>query len=220
MIDQVHLTFISEEAHKRGLRVLQGFRLRANDRDHMAALLEYMQPAQDTHWLDMGCGFGEPARLMQELRPDLTFTLVNNNFYQLAQVSDDMDRVYCDMHETPFEPNTFDGVMFLYSLCHADDFLGLLREAARVVVPQGRLFVFDYVRLGGNDLLTYEYLAARFLPMTVLTSFAQAGGWDFEGFVLPQGSDAVFRSLADNSIKLYEQMFRELQPIVWWAVKR
>jgi ubiquinone/menaquinone biosynthesis C-methylase UbiE len=219
MTDQDKLTTASEIALKKGLRVLQGFRLEDTDQGHVAALLAFMAPGRGTKWVDLGCGFGEPAKLMKELRPDLMFWLVNNNTFQLSKCPPDMPTFCCDMHDMSFDPGEFDGAMFLYSLCHADDFVVALREAARVVRPGGKLFVYDYVRFDGDDALAHQHLNARFIPFDMLRAVARAGDWDLESFVLPRGSDAVFRSLMPNQ-HLYNLIFKGLRPILWKAVRR
>jgi SAM-dependent methyltransferase len=219
MTDQDKLTTASEIALKKGLRVLQGFRLEDTDQGHVAALLAFMAPGRGTKWVDLGCGFGEPAKLMKELRPDLMFWLVNNNTFQLSKCPSDMPTFCYDMHDMPFDPGEFDGAMFLYSLCHADDFVVALREAARVVRPGGKLFVYDYVRFDGDDALAHQHLNARFIPFDMLRAVARAGDWDLESFVLPRGSDAVFRSLMPNQ-HLYNLIFKGLRPILWKAVRR
>lgn len=219
MIDQNKLNEASEQAHKVGLRVLQGFRLEDTDQGHVAALLNFMDPGKGTKWVDIGCGFGEPAKLMKELRPDLLFWLVNNNTFQLSKCPTDMPTFCCDMHDLPFDRAEFDGAMFLYSLCHADDFVIVLREASRVVRPGGKLFVYDYVRFEGDDQLSMDHLNARFIPFDMLRAMARAGDWDLESFQLPRGSDAVFRSLMPNQY-LYAQIFRGIRPVMWKATRK
>ena len=221
MIDQDRLTLASRLALESNLRVLQGFRLGATDREHIQRLLDYMAPEPETTWLDIGCGFGEPARLMQALRPDLRFRLVNNNAFQLAQVPAHLVAVPADMHELPFPDDTFDGAMFLYSLCHADSFIAALREAARVVRAGGRLFVFDYVRLNdSDDRLSQHYLDARFLPYGALRPLTRVSGWTSLGCDLPSGDDAVFRAAFGDQQAVYDRIFKQVVPIVWWATRR
>ena len=220
MIDQERLTIVSRAALANNLRVLQGFRLAATDEAHISKLLEYMDPKPNTTWADIGCGFGEPARIMQELRPDLEFLLVNNNSFQLAQVPDTLAAYCCDMHELPFPSGSLDGAMFLYSLCHADNFVAALKEAARVVRTDGRLFVFDYVRgEDSSDTLSWHYLDARFIRNIALRALTRASGWRFDGYSFPEGDDAVFRSLFGDE-RLYDEIFYDVTPVVWWATRR
>jgi SAM-dependent methyltransferase len=219
MIDQEILNAASRNVLARNIRVLQGYRLAPTEREHIEKLLVYMAPATDSHWVDIGCGFGEPARLLQELRPDLEFTLVNNNSFQLSQAPAWMPSFCCDMQELPIKDEMFDGAMFLYSLCQADDPIDALIEAARVVSPGGRLFVFDYLRVKGSDELSEKYLAAKFMPDTAMPLQLRAAGWTLEGVTrLTGGDDRVFRELFDDQ-SLYDRIFIDLRPAIWWAIK-
>ena len=220
MIDQELLSEVSRYLFQHtDLRVLQGFRLGPSEREHIAKLLTYMDPPVGSTWLDVGCGFGEPARLMAEIRPDLEFALLNNNRFQLDNTPVGMTTHFADMHALPFADHTFDGVMFLYSLCHADNIIMALNEAWRVVRPGGRLFVFDYVRIGGNDALSSKHLASSFHHLGVLQKYCRFTGWEITDYDLPGGSDAVFRSHFEDQ-ELYDRIFANLLPAVWWAVRR
>ena len=202
----------------RGIRILQGFRLGPTDRAHISALLFHMEPGAGTRWLDIGCGFGEPAALMQELRPDLHFTLVNDNDFQLAQVPPYLDSHRADMHAMPFEAGAFDGAMFLYSLCHANGLMDALWESARVVRTGGRLFVFDYLRQHGDNARTQVVLGANFFNREELRAATRATGWQMNLVILPSGNDAVFRA-AFGDIELYEELFASLVPVIWTATR-
>ena len=202
----------------RGIRILQGYRLADTDRTHIMVLLGYLSPDHGTKWLDIGCGFGECAALMLETRPDLHFELVNNNDFQLSQVPDYLSARHADMHRMPFRDGEFDGAMFLYSLCHANGLIDALKEAARVVMAGGRLFVFDYLRKHGNNARTRECLGANFFTRDELRAGTRAAGWRMNRLVLPSGNDAVFRA-AFGDIEIYEELFADLVPIIWTATR-
>ena len=203
----------------RGVRILQGFRLGTTDATHIEALLSHMQPEFGSAWVDIGCGFGEPARLMLEARPDLRFDLVNDNDFQLSHVPAHLSAWRADMHALPFLDATFDGAMFLYALCHANGLLPALREAARVVRPGGRLFVFDYLRQHGDNTRTQAVLGANFFNRDELRDATRAAGWRMDRVILPPGDDAVFRT-AFGDIELYEELFASLVPVIWTATRQ
>ena len=206
-----------------GIRILQGYRLGDTDDAHIAALLEYMAPAPGSSWVDIGCGFGEPARLMQEARPDLHFELVNNNEFQLGVVPGHLSAWSADMHNLPFADQTFDGAMFLYSLCHGALFYAL-KEAGRVVKDGGRLFVFDYIRLQDTKklrALTLDTLGARFWSFEEWLAYVQASDWQDCRMAFPAGSDNVFRqAFGANREALYDQIFADLVPVILTATMR
>lgn len=217
MIDQEQITAGSKLLLQNDMRVLQGYRIANTEREHVARLLGYMAPGEATKWLDIGCGFGEPARLMKEMRPDLDFWMVNNNSFQLSQAWDQTNTYCCDMHELPFMDGEFDGAMFLYSLMQADDWKKALSEASRVVKRGGRLFVFDHLRTGGNNDLSQKHLCSRFSSYMEWLSLMRETDWCMDEIALPDGSDSIFRALLGNG--LYEQIFRDLLPAVWWATR-
>lgn len=219
MINQDRLAEASRHILDTDMRILQGYRLGMTDREHIENLLEYMNPAIGSTWLDVGCGFGEPARMMAEIRPDLEFCLVNNNRFQLENVPPGMDARFADMHNMPFADQTFDGVMYLFSLCHADSMLDTLKEAARLTRLGGKLFVFDYLRKAGNNSLTTEHLSASFHSLGEIMHICRDTGWAFDDIHRPHGSDALFRAVFEKQ-QLYDRIFDDLCPVVWWAYRK
>jgi ubiquinone/menaquinone biosynthesis C-methylase UbiE len=208
----------SQWALAQDLRLLQGHRLAETDLGHVAKLLDFMCPKLDTSWLDVGCGFGEAARLMHELRPDLTFTLLNNSGFQLDHCPDGYTKVYSKMEDMPLPTATFDGCMFLYSLCQADSLGKTLCEAARVTKPGGELFVYDYERLEGNNYLLLHRLYARAVKFEMMREIADVAGWNVTARENPTGDDTIFRRLYGNDEE-YTQIFHELRPVLWKAVR-
>jgi ArsR family transcriptional regulator len=219
MIPPPALAEVSRLGLVAGLKVLQGYRLADTDEAHVGVLLDYMAPEPWTTWVDVGCGFGEVARLMRARCPDLGFVLVNNSYYQLARVPQDFLWLHADMSDLPIETATMDGCMFLYSLCHADDIGLALGEAARVTRPGGGLFVYDYERLGGDNHLMRKRLYAQALSRGALQGMATAAGWAVEMWHNPSGSDAVWRRLFADAAA-YEAIFADLRPVLWRAIRR
>jgi len=218
MIPQDMLTAASRAGWEQGLRILQGYRLAPTDAAHVARLLAYMAPARDTLWLDLGCGFGEVARHMRELRPDLRFILVNNNRWQLYRVPGELRTLEADMASVPLDDGCADGCMFLYSLCHAESFRAVLTEAARLTAPGGALFVFDYQRLGGTNARMRERLFARALFGEQMQGELSATGWRLTLRDYPDGDDSLFRSLFASEAE-YDLIFRDLVPVIIKAVR-
>lgn len=218
MIPTDVLIAVSQMALRSGLRLLQGYRFADMDQEHVAKLLEFMAPAPDTRWLDIGCGFGEAARLMNTLRHDLKFTLVNNSGFQLDYCPPGYPKVYADMENIPLTNASFDGCMFLYSLCHANNPGGALREAARLTKPGGELFVFDYERLEGDNFLYSQKLYAHAIRFPTMRCIADIAGWDIVARENPPGDDTLFRRLYANDEE-YTTIFRDLRPVLWKAVR-
>lgn len=127
---------------ERGRVILQTHRLAATDREHVEALLAYFDPPPGASVLDVGCGVGAVAALMAAGRPDLRFLLLNISGSQLALAPHGMAKICADFHALPFGADSFDALMFTFSLGHGllDACLG---EAARVLRSGGVVFIYD-----------------------------------------------------------------------------
>lgn len=207
----------SDPAWDAGLRVLQGNRLGATDEAHVAELVGLMQPPEGALIADLGCGFGEVARIAHRLWPDLEFVLVNRSARQMERAPLRFRRVIADAQALPLADAAVDGAMLLYSLCHMDP-AAALAEAARITRPGGFLFVFDFERLAGDNAAAERVLMSRFHPRADLRATAEAVGWRTDRMFDPGGDDAVFRSLFPDA-GAYEAIFRDLRPLAWRAVR-
>lgn len=205
----------SRMAWDRGVRILQGNRLGKSDEAHVGVLMDYMRPPPASQVLDIGCGFGEVARLMQLARPDLEFAMLTNSVTQLARLPEQpaLRAVLGDMHQLPFAAASFDGAMALYALCHADQVIAL-REAARVVRGGGFLLVYDYARTGGDNRLVEAALGARFFSAHDLEASAVDAGWQLDRMEFVGGDDGLFRRLFGDDDR-YNAIFADLRPAVW-----
>jgi SAM-dependent methyltransferase len=93
----------------------------------LAAMLARLVPA-DGRVLDVGCGDGLIARQVQDIRPDVSILGVD----VLIRPATFIAVTQFDGERLPFADDTFDAVMFVDVLHHADDPAALLGEAVRV----------------------------------------------------------------------------------------
>jgi SAM-dependent methyltransferase len=105
-------------------------------------VLDIARVTRGTRVLDVGCGSGDvlaQARLRGATVSgiDLASTLLEIAGDRLP----DADLHLGDMEDLPFEDDAFDSVVSLNSLMFADDPVEALREARRVLAPDGRLAV-------------------------------------------------------------------------------
>lgn len=197
-----------------GVRVLNANLFAETERGHVARLLELMNPPAGACVLDAGCGVGEVARVMREIRPDLTFKLLNLSQVQLDHCPADMERICADFAAIPLADESVDVVMFNYALCQAGDWMAVLREARRVLREGGVLFLNEMSRTSGTNLLLETMLQARAYPAADVIECARIAGFRFdEGFF----HEPVVRRLRDvmPSGEVHDLIFEGVEPATW-----
>ena len=225
----------------RGITVLQGNRFGDTEEAHVNRLATYMAlnglrpgfqpggasspeggayaPEGEKEVADMGCGFGAvPWFLSKQLLPHAHFWLINRNRFQLGHcpLGPAFTRRLEDMCETSIPGYSVDLVMFNYSLCHVEQ-VAALKEAARIARPgRGKLFVYDYERVSGDDALTEKILRATFLSDQAFRALCDTTGWQGVETFRVDGDDTLFRE-AVNDDALYDSMFDHLRPVIWRA---
>lgn len=102
--------------------------------------------------LDAGCGVGGAAIFIHEQTgANVTGISLSERQLKTARENALEKRVEgsVNFHEmnfcnTTFEPDSFDVVWACESVCHAEDKLDFLKEAYRILKPNGRLVLFDF----------------------------------------------------------------------------
>ena len=190
--DDVEVGRVTRTLVDHGHSILQSHKLGMTDIAHVRVLLDYFDPPQDAHVLDVGCGVGEVAEYMSVMRSDLQFTLLNISGAQLEMAPPEMAKVRADMHALPFPAGSFDAVMFCYSLGH-----GLLdqciAEAARVLRPGGVLFIYDIATEDHEYLI--DHVGYRPHSDQEVVEAAERHGLTAEVVESPAGSSADFIAL-------------------------
>ena len=108
---------------------------------HVQVLLRWF--AAGGRLLDVGCGKGRYARVLQDGIPGARLTGLDISQQMLRCVPEGVDRVSAIMTELPFETASFDGVYATESLEHAVDIERAVGEMCRVLRPGGRLAIID-----------------------------------------------------------------------------
>lgn len=132
------------------------------------------------HVLDVGSGDGVLASLLATRARALTCLDRSQTVLDAARRRlgdrDNVSLVQGDMHALPFEDGTFDQVLHFHALTYADDPLGTLAEAHRVLAPGGDLVV---VTLREHDraevAAAYSQVNHGFSPDGLATMLAAAG---------------------------------------------
>lgn len=105
--------------------------------------------------LDIGCGVGTPAiRLAQQAGADVVGITVSRSQVEqatrraeLAEVHEQVRFRHADAMHLPFPDGSFDAVWLFESIFHMPDRLTVLKQAARVLRPGGRLVLTDLLQL-------------------------------------------------------------------------
>lgn len=104
-----------------------------------AAIVERLP--QNAHVLDVGCGSGDLAALIMQLRPDVRIEGID----VLVRPDTAIPVHGYDGEHIPFADNSFDAAMVIDVLHHTDDPAAVLAEIARVAP---RVIIKDHLRDG------------------------------------------------------------------------
>ena len=163
--------------------------------------------------LELGCGAGAFMRALGRYRPDLAVVGLDISERALERAHDRgaAHLVRADVERLPFLNGSIEAVVFFDVLEHIEHPDRLLREAARVLRPGGRLHGFVpcegslYTlhglasRLGYSPKERYAGHIQRLTPRSLAASLKRAGlrviGWRWSGHYLMQLVDLGYFSL-------------------------
>lgn len=210
----------SRQCAASGLLVLNAHLFADTERGHIDVLLDLIQPKPGAIILDAGCGFGETARLMREARPDLAFKLVNASKVQLAECPQDMECIEADYTSMPVASESVDVVMFNYAICHAPDWVLVLREANRVLREGGTLFINDMERQNdaGNELMELA-LGRRAHQSKKVIAWAKQTGFELNEARVHKSTKQVMRGVFQDPA-LYDCIMDGVVPATWRFTKK
>lgn len=215
-MNQINLPAVEAATDKlldKNIRVLNAFLFAETELGHVRRLMEFMHLPAGAVVLDAGCGVGEIARLMRELRPDLAFKLLNISQAQLEHCPDGMDRVLGDFNAMPLADESVDVVMFNYAICHADDLDRVLRESRRVLKEGGSLFINDMSRENGSSVVMESTLNAKAHVRADLESAANRAGLALDDVYAHE--PVVYRLRDLLTPELFDMMFAGVTPTTW-----
>lgn len=196
-----------------GIRLLQPYLFAETEKGHVRKLLEFAGLPEGSHVLDVGCGIGECARIMREIRPDLRFTLVNISDVQLSDCPSDLDKVLCDAHRLPFPAESFDAVMFNAAIGNMDLMVALC-EASRVLRHGGTLILNEVERVHGDNGVMESSLLYRAIPDAPLIEFAAESGLSLVKKETPAVVSSPLEKLWDGDCS-FDSLMSGTRPAVW-----
>src|ERR1700689_1302555 len=110
---------------------------------HVRVLLKFFGSLTDKRVLDVGCGKGRFARVLQEQSPGAEIWGLDISEEMLRFVPAGIHTVAGSMTELPFAASAFDCVYATESLEHAVEIERAVREMCRVLKPGGKLLIGD-----------------------------------------------------------------------------
>jgi 2-polyprenyl-3-methyl-5-hydroxy-6-metoxy-1,4-benzoquinol methylase len=105
--------------------------------DYVTWALSCVQWRGDEQVLDVGCGPGRWATVMQEQLPDVTYYGLDLHAGMVANHPVTRTLGVGDIQQLPYPDNTFDVVMANHMLFHVPDIEQAIRECRRVLKPEG-----------------------------------------------------------------------------------
>lgn len=216
--DDAVVDAVTREMVARGETVFQIHRLAESERDHVRALLEFFDPPPRAVVLDLGCGVGGVASLMQEMRRDLGFVLLNQSAAQLALCPAQFIKILGSFEAIPpldcVEP---DAAMMQYALGHGD-VVPTMDEAARVLPVGGVFFLYDLTSLDGGRELE-EVLAYKAWSPAEIEDAAARAGFRLDRFAVPERV-FVEHFFDKMSPALFARIFADVEPMLFRFAKR
>jgi len=198
-----------------GQYILQAHRFDKTDLGHIKKLLEFAHIPYGSRVVDMGSGTGAMAHAWGELRPDLSFVLVNISQMQLDCVPKFCVQHCCDMEQVPEADNSFDVAVCCFAIGHTD-IEASMTEMSRLVRPGGLIFVYDMIRESGDNTSLLE-LGYQVFDALFWTKIQDNLELELLRFSNPVDYDWFCESdLSDE----YSKYFGGVFPALWlWKVK-
>ncbi|MFM0737069.1 class I SAM-dependent methyltransferase [Paraburkholderia xenovorans] len=130
--------------------------------------------------------------------------------------------VWCDLLDLPFEAQSVDLIVMPHTLEFTSDPHRLLREAERVLMPEGQLIIlgFNSLSLWGARQSVGKVTGRPFVPSAVdLIAFTRLKDWiKLLGFDLERGRFGCYRPPLGSEQWLSRYQFMEAAGDRWWPI--
>ena len=153
-------------------------------RDHVGLIRSGVDPAATGRpWLELGAGEGAfTLALADLLGPGASITALDRDASALRRLTDELTRRFPDRalrtivgdFREPLPAGRFEGILAANSLHFVADPVEVLRRAAAVLRPGGRLIVVEYDADRGNPWVPHPFSARRFATIAAAAGYADA----------------------------------------------
>tara|TARA_R110000803_G_scaffold208543_1_gene277284 strand:+ start:1609 stop:2250 length:642 start_codon:yes stop_codon:yes gene_type:complete len=212
MINLDHLAVITDDFVGKNIKVFQIHRFANGEFDHVERLERWAELPHGARVADLGCGVGEVSRIFKEIRPDLSFCLVNISEAQLLYADPTMQQYASSFLNVPEPDESFDAVLFCFSIGH-EDHAAAIAEARRLLRPGGILFIYDMVRNSGDN----EIMAAvdyTVFPRKYMESVS--AGFCLDYYMEPYDNGSYGKEILGDD---YNKFFDGTSPAIWRFLK-
>ena len=195
---------LADTVWESGDRLLSAFAVGGDDSAQLRKILDAGNFPVAATICDMGSGFGALSRASAEYRKDLTVISLNISEEQLKYCPE--PRVLADYAETGFKPESMDGLVFAFSIGHAEDQNKVFQEAFRILSPGGKIVISDLA--GSPDGLwdlAYE-------PFNTFDGIPLRHGFSL---LERKGYDAVLRESFAVPAYIMKHLFGGYRPVIW-----
>jgi ubiquinone/menaquinone biosynthesis C-methylase UbiE len=192
------------------LPILQAFRFADTDCEHINRLLYWADFPSNSNVVDLGSGSGFVAAHMCEIRPDLSFCLVDNSQVQL-DLADLRFRKHCsDICSVPELDNSFNALICSYAIGYVDTDC-FFREVARLVQPGGIIFIVDMIPVS-HDLEHQFLFGYTVRSRSVLENSAKAVGLTMDFYMEPIDNSGWGETQFSGYFNMF---FGDVSPAIW-----
>ena len=195
-----------------GIYLLQGHRFARSEMEHASRLLQWADPIGDAEIIDLGSGTGSLAAAWLQMRPDLQFTLVNINKFQLDMSPEACKTILCDMQHVPVYGHRYDMALSCFAFGHANPD-AMMKEAARLLRPEGVYFIYDMLP-NADKAAELQALAYDLYGRQTIEALASKYGLSLDFYMEPTD-----RRILSGRVPEIADVFHDLQPVIYRFIK-
>lgn len=116
---------------------------RCADPEIVQGLLAFMNPSKEKKYVDISCGSGNYTTALFDAGLDITGVDISATMLNQAQLKNSTIMWHqADVHQLPFDNNTFDGVFCIHAMHHYQDLNKASKEMHRILKSQGKVILF------------------------------------------------------------------------------